>query len=137
MGSRATGPVVLVVDDEPAICDLFAQALGMTGLFPVTAPNAEAALRLLERGLLPDAILLDLRMPGMGGLGFLLRLRADRRTAAIPVAIVTGDVLIPTVVRHAAEALKAEIHFKPLEIEAILDLAVRLIDPLPAANDRA
>lgn len=137
MGSRETGPVVLVIDDEPAICELFAQALATTGLFPVTAHNGEAGLRLIERGVIPDAILLDLRMPGMGGLGFLLRLRADPRTATIPVAIVTGDLLIPTAVQHAAEMLKAEVHFKPLEIDEILDLAVRLIDPPPLANDPA
>ena len=134
MGRRKTEPVVLIIDDEPAICDLFATALGMTGLFPVTAHNAEAGLRMIERGVIPDAILLDLRMPGMGGLGFLLRLRADARTANIPVAIVTGDIFVPSAVRYAAETLKAEVHFKPMEIEAILDLAGRLVDPPPTAE---
>jgi CheY-like chemotaxis protein len=126
--ARATGPVVLVVDDEPSIRDLFARVLTLGGLFPIVAESAEAALRLIEQGPVPDAILLDLKMPGLGGLGFLLQLRANPRHAAIPVAIVTGDYVLTPSVEHAAELLNAEIHFKPLEVEAILDLTVRLID---------
>jgi CheY-like chemotaxis protein len=78
-------------------------------------------LRLIEDGLLPDTILLDLKMPGLGGLGFLLRLRSNPRHAAIPVAIVTGDYVLTLSVKQAAELLNAEIYFKPLEVEAILD----------------
>jgi CheY-like chemotaxis protein len=76
----------------------------------------------------PDAILLDLKMPGLGGLGLLFRLRSNPRHAVIPVAIVTEDYVFTPSVEHAAELLKAEIHFKPLEVQAILDLTVRLID---------
>ena len=128
MGQRASGPIVLVIDDEPSIRDLFARVLACGGLFPVVAENAEAALLLLQRGLNPDAILLDLKMPGMGGLGFLLELRSDPRHAKIPVAIVTGDCLLGSPVQHTAELLNARIHFKPLEVEAILALTERLID---------
>ena len=94
----------------------------------MVAENAEAALLLIQRGLHPDAILLDHKMPGMGGLGFLLQLRSDPRHATTPVAIVTGDCLLGSPVQHTAELLNAEIHFKPLEIEAILGLTERLID---------
>jgi len=126
--SRVSGPVVLVIDDEPSIRDLFARVLTSGGLFPVVADNAEKALRLIEQGLTPYAILLDLKMPGLGGLGFLLQLRSNPRHAAIPVAIVTGASVLTLPAERAAELLHAEIHFKPLEVDAILDLTVRLIE---------
>src|SRR4051812_40697959 len=131
MGHAQSGPIVLVIDDEPCICDLFARALSTSGFFTVTANTAEAALRLIERGLNPDAILLDLVMPGMGGLGFLLQIRSHPRRSHIPVAIVTGNCVMPTVVQHTASALNAEIHYKPLEIDAVLKLAERLVDSGP------
>jgi CheY-like chemotaxis protein len=137
VGHRETGPVVLIVDDEPQICDLFASALATIALFPVVAHSAEAALSLLERGLRPSAILLDLKMPGIGGLAFLVRLRADPKNGDVPVAIVTGDCLIPKTLERAVQTLSAEIHFKPMEIEAILALTVRLIDPEPDAMSPA
>jgi CheY-like chemotaxis protein len=123
--------VVLVVDDESPIRDLFARVLEFGGLVPALADNAESALGLINSGLMPDAILLDLLMPGMGGLGFLLQLRSDPRYAHIPVAIVTGDFLITNPMRDAVEALNAEIHFKPLEIDGILALTFRLLEVSP------
>jgi two-component system, OmpR family, response regulator len=128
MGHAERGSIVLVIDDEPLICDLFARALATSGFFPVTALTAEAALRLIEGGLHPDAILLDLVMPGMGGLGFLLQIRGNPSRNGIPVAIVTGHSVIPTALERAATALGAEIHLKPLEIDAILALTARLVE---------
>jgi DNA-binding NtrC family response regulator len=128
VGHRQTEPIVLIVDDEPSICDLFARVLASAGLFPVVAHSAESALSLIKRGLTPNAILLDLKMPGMGGLAFLLQVRADPLQSDIPVAIVTGDCTIPAVVCEAARALNTEIHFKPLEMDAILGLTQRLLE---------
>ena len=119
---------MLIIDDEPSISELFARALAASGFFPVTAQTAEGALALIESGLYPDAILLDLVMPGMGGLGFLLQIRGNPRLHSIPVAIVTGNSVIPSSLGRAATALNAEIHLKPLEIDAILALAERLVE---------
>jgi CheY-like chemotaxis protein len=129
--ARITGPVVLVVDDEASIRDLFARILECSGFCPVVAESAEDALLLMQGGLNPDAILLDLKMPGMGGLGFLLQLRSDPRHATTPVAIITGDCLLPSPVHETAELLNAEIHFKPLDMDSIMDLTVRLINAAP------
>jgi len=128
MGHSEHGPVVLIIDDEPLICELFARALAASGFFPVTAQTAEAALRLIEGGLHPNAILLDLVMPGMGGLGFLLQIRGNPSRNGIPVAIVTGNSVIPSALERAATALDAEIHLKPLDIDAVLALTERLVE---------
>jgi len=120
-------PVVLLVDDEPEVRDLFMQVLNADGIRSVQASTAEHAWALLESGLLPSAVLLDLQMPGMGGLGFLLQLRADRRYAGLPVTVVTGDSYIAQTTRAAVEALGASVSFKPLAFDEILALAHRMI----------
>ena len=124
--------IVLVVDDDSSIRDVFARVLEFGGLVPALADNAEAGLALIRSGVTPDAILLDLVMPGMGGLGFLLQLRSDPQYAHIPVAMVTGDCLVTTPMRYAVEALSAEIHFKPLEVDSILALTFRLLKAEPS-----
>jgi len=60
---------VLIVDDEPAVLEIAAEALERSGYKPITASNGEEALYLFANG--PneiDLVLLDLGMPGMGGL---------------------------------------------------------------------
>jgi CheY-like chemotaxis protein len=120
-------PVVLLVDDEPEVRNLFMEVLNADGITSVQAATAEHAWAILESGLVPSAVLLDLQMPGMGGLGFLLQLRADARYAGLPVTIVTGDSYIARTTRSAVEALGASVSFKPLTFEEILALAYRMI----------
>ena len=79
VSSNPPAPVVLVIDDEREVRELFVEVLNADGMQSVQAPTAEHAWALLENGLVPSAVLLDLQMPGMGGLGFLLQLRADPR----------------------------------------------------------
>ena len=59
-------PLVLVVDDEPQMCNVIERILEKEGYKVITAPDGETALRLiLEKK--PDVILLDLEMPGING----------------------------------------------------------------------
>jgi len=90
---------LLIVDDERAIreaCREVAQSLGYTAL---VADSAEQAYRLLE-GQSFDAVLLDLRLPGAGGLDALRRIK-ERRPEAI-VIVVTGY----GTVQSAVQAMK-------------------------------
>jgi CheY-like chemotaxis protein len=128
VGSTLPAPVVLVVDDEREVRELFVEVLNADGMRSVQASTAEDAWALLENGLVPSAVLLDLQMPGMGGLGFLLQLRADPRYSALPVTIVTGDYYVAQTTRAAVEALGAAVGFKPLAFDEILSLARRMID---------
>lgn len=124
----ARSRTVLVIDDEDGVRSFFVRALELGGYLPVAAPSAEAALRMMNQGLKPDAVLLDLAMPGMGGLGFLLQLGADPVRRHIPVAIVTGHIAIPHPIQAAAEALGVPVHYKPVDMEGLLALTDRLID---------
>lgn len=119
---------MLVVDDEPDLCELFSRVLDLAGFTNISAHSGEAALSLLEQGLVPSAVLLDLVMPGMGGLEFLARLRSDARYASIPVTIVTGDCFINTARQTAVESLGAALTFKPLHNEEVLSVVVSMVE---------
>jgi CheY-like chemotaxis protein len=121
--------MVLVVDDETSIVSAFTETLELEGYATTPANSAEAGLRLLDEGLKPDAVLLDLRMPGMGGLGFLLSLRAHPDRRQIPVAVVTADTHLDDTAQQAVEALGADLCFKPLNMQDVLALAARLLSP--------
>src|SRR6185312_7829631 len=67
---------VLVVDDETNIVELLSVSLKFQGFEVYTATNGSAALD-RAREVRPDAVILDVMMPGMDGFGVLRRLRAD------------------------------------------------------------
>src|SRR5438874_5800200 len=74
-------PIVLVVDDNPAIRDMVSWALELDGYEPAEASEGHEALAWLasatRQGRYPAVILLDLAMPGMDGPTFLKKLRAQ------------------------------------------------------------
>jgi CheY-like chemotaxis protein len=81
-------PSVLVVDDDPAMRDLLQRFLRREQFHVTAAASGEEALR-LARALRPDAITLDVLMPGMDGWAVLAALKADPALAAIPVVMLT------------------------------------------------
>jgi DNA-binding response OmpR family regulator len=91
-----------------------------------TAFNAETGLKLAKERL-PDAIILDLRMPLVDGLGFLRQFRAIDVDKNIPVAIVTGDYFLDDAVARELRELGAELRFKPLWLEDLVGLARNLL----------
>ncbi|KUM26803.1 two-component system response regulator [Mesorhizobium loti] len=78
---------ILVVDDEPPIRKLLRVGLGSQGYAISEAPNAKAAIELLQTER-PDLILLDLGLPGMSGLELLGKWRGDGLD--IPVVILSS-----------------------------------------------
>ena len=82
---------VLYVDDEPDIREVGAMALELDGSMEVsTASSGPEALALLEGGLRPDVILLDVMMPGMDGPGVLAELKKRPELTQIPVIFITA-----------------------------------------------
>ena len=117
---------ILVVDDDPTVLSTYTRMLRLDGYDVHAAVDAETGLQeaFTYR---PDAIFLDLRMPLADGLAFLRRLRAHEQAGTIPVAIVTGDYLIDDSVSDALRELGATIHFKPLWIDDLIQLARQLL----------
>ena len=86
---------VLVVDDEKVIRDGCCRILEPEGLQVLTAENGQKALELLEREPV-NAVLCDLKMPVMGALGVLEKVRVSHPN--IPVIIITGHGTIESAV---------------------------------------
>ena len=80
---------ILVVEDEPAIQELVSYNLEMAGHRALRADNAEEALEMV-RSEMPDLVVLDWMLPGMSGIEFARRLRADKRTQAVPLIMLTA-----------------------------------------------
>lgn len=80
---------ILVVEDEPGIQEVLKFNLGQHGHDVIVASDAEEGLSLL-RGALPDLILLDWMLPGMSGIDFARRVRADSRQKNIPIIMLTA-----------------------------------------------
>lgn len=82
-------PSVLIVEDEAAIAELITVNLRHNGFRPIWAMDSATAQRELDAGL-PDLILLDWMLPGESGLTLAKRWRADPRTQAVPVIMLTA-----------------------------------------------
>ncbi|GIF22431.1 two-component system phosphate regulon response regulator PhoB [Actinoplanes tereljensis] len=80
---------VLIVDDDEALLGLVAATLAVAGIDSRTATSGAEALDSVSTTL-PDCVILDIRMPGPSGLDLCATWRADRRTAGIPVVILTA-----------------------------------------------
>ncbi len=85
---KKTG-TILLVDDDPAILEMVGDRLQMEGYTVVTASRGEHALDKL-RSLIPNLIILDISMPGLGGLGFLNHLTDIIPKPTAPIMIFTG-----------------------------------------------
>ena len=117
---------ILIVDDDEGVTQTFARMLKLEGFQVRTAINAESGLKVANESQ-PNAIILDLRMPLVDGLGFLRRLRSQDDQRATPVAIVTGDYFLEDSVANELRELGAELRFKPLWLEDLVGLARNLL----------
>ncbi len=83
---------VLIVDDNPAIQQLFAITLTVLEYNTLTAPGGEECLNILKETK-PDVILLDIMMEPLDGWQTLVQIKACPDTNSIPVIMVTGKAL--------------------------------------------
>jgi two-component system phosphate regulon response regulator PhoB len=82
-------PSILVVEDESSIAELIAVNLRHSGFRPIWAMDSATAQKDLDAGV-PDLILLDWMLPGESGLTLAKRWRADPRTQAVPIIMLTA-----------------------------------------------
>ncbi|MDX9670773.1 MULTISPECIES: sigma-54-dependent transcriptional regulator [unclassified Pseudomonas] len=110
---------ILVVDDEPKLCDLLASALGQNGISVFTAGNGLHALKVLESEDI-DLLISDWRMPGMGGPQLLAEVKT--RYPQMPVIVMTAY----STVKNAVESMRNgafDYIAKPFDIDE-LDITV-------------
>ncbi len=82
-------PVVLIVDDYPDTCDMYAAYLDLAGFRSLKANDGYEALRVAAE-YLPDLILMDLGLPGIDGYEVTKRLKNNLRTRDIPIVALTA-----------------------------------------------
>jgi CheY-like chemotaxis protein len=82
-------PTVALVEDDENTREVFRAILEHTGHRVVEAGDGRSGITLI-RETLPDVILLDLGLPGMDGRGVVAELKADPRTAGLPIIVVTA-----------------------------------------------
>lgn len=80
---------ILIVDDEPDLLELTRVSLAREGYVVETAACGRAALDQIARRL-PDLLVLDLMLPDIPGTEMCRRIRADTRTSALPILILTA-----------------------------------------------
>src|SRR5215218_7462815 len=89
---KSDRPRVLLVDDYPDAREMYSEYLQFSGFDVVEAANGMEALQKAVDAT-PDIILMDLSLPVMDGWEATRRLKADARTAHIPVVALTGHAL--------------------------------------------
>ncbi len=126
---RVAGDKVLCIDDDPLIRQLLTLTLQKSGFAPLMAPDGPTGLALAaaER---PRLILVDIMMPGMDGYEVCRLLKADPRTADIPLIILTAypEPKLTTKAFQAGAALALTKPFEPEKLIATLRAALALKD---------
>ena len=89
---KGDGKTILLVEDADAIIVQITDILEPEGYSVVSAQNGLEALRYLEKNI-PDAVILDLMMPGMDGFELLNTMRGRTPTAEVPVLVMTAKIL--------------------------------------------
>ena len=118
---------ILIVDDDETVLHTFAKALSLEGYDVRVAASPLTGLQEVDETP-PDAILLDLRMPFVNGIGFLYRLRAHAAHRNIPVAIITGDSCVDDPALQEMHDLDAEIVFKPIWLDEVINVTRHLLE---------
>jgi DNA-binding NtrC family response regulator len=102
---------IMIVDDEPQVAEVLAKSLARQGHRTTVVHSGEDALRMIET-VTPDALFLDVSMPGVNGLAVLAEVRRTRPQLA--VVVITG-------------------HATPDEVEEVKRLGAVDVIPKPAA----
>ena len=121
--------LALVIDDSMLIRHTVCRFLETRGFNVETATDGIAALDALKT-MQPDVIITDLQMPQLSGYQLIQALKADEKTAAIPILVLAA--------RPSTEVpLKTRVHtiiYKDLNVEEQLDQALESLFPRPATN---
>lgn len=119
-------PLVLVVDDYEDARELYVEFLELSGFRVAQARDGAEALELAFE-LKPDVVLMDLSLPVMDGWEATQRLKADPRTAAIPIVMLTGYAL-----QNESDGLRCESFLlKPCVPEEVIAEVRRVMQRTP------
>jgi CheY-like chemotaxis protein len=110
---------VYIAEDNPILLQGLERALSANGYQVQTAADGSELMGLLGSPPFPDVLLLDVMMPGRTGLEVLDAVRADRRTADLPVVLITAatEEVVPS---SALEHPRVDLLMKPFRLNDLL-----------------
>jgi CheY-like chemotaxis protein len=120
------GKQVLVVEDNEKSMKLFRDVLQATGYRTLEATTGRQAIELATEQA-PDLVLMDIRLPDIDGVEVLTRLRADERTASMPVLALTAEAMHGDRDRFLAVGFDGYVS-KPMNIAELLGTVRRHCD---------
>jgi CheY-like chemotaxis protein len=118
-------PIVLVVDDEPAIRELCSVWLRQSDIVVLEAPDGQQGLT-QARSWIPDLIITDVSMPVLDGFRLATALRANERTARIPIIFLSGETSHENEV-HGMDCGALAYLKKPFDPEHLTTLATGVV----------
>ncbi|HZR25472.1 MAG TPA: response regulator [Vicinamibacterales bacterium] len=124
--ATATGNV-LIVEDDPDVRDMLATLLSMEGFYAIGAEDGLEALHLLRAvrhraPQTPCLVLLDLKMPRLGGHEFRRAQLGDPIVAAVPVAVMSGAADLEERARDLGAVASVP---KPIDVDNLLNVVRR------------
>ena len=128
---------IIIVEDQPAVADLFDEMLSMDGYQVIKIHSSTGALSVIWTEN-PDVVLLDIMMPDVSGLEVLRFMRREPGLQQIPVVIVSAKTL-PEDIRTGFEAGATVYLTKPVDVNKLRETVAQVIratenpdaDPLP------
>jgi len=115
---------ILIVDDDPVLCRMFARRLQHAGYAIRTANNGVDALQAIEEEL-PALIILDVYMPEMSGIELLQFLRNEESYQDLKIVLISAASL--TDEDNAHRSLADEFLSKPVSTRELLDTATKYL----------
>lgn len=126
----ATGPLILLIEDEPEIAEILEAYLRRDGFRTAYAPDGMEGLKLFRR-LHPALVVLDIRLPRQNGIDILQTLRAESNTPVIMLTALTDDINKLLSLRLGADDYIAK-PFNPAEVTARIQAVLRRSGSAPA-----
>lgn len=126
--SPASVASILLVDDDPSVCDALCRVLILDGWHVVTAGSGERALEQLHLRR-PSLLITDLSMAKINGWDLLFHERLER--PSLPIFVITA---LPHHLTHDADRFATEFFSKPVDPDALLGAVRRHLGPPPASH---
>jgi two-component system cell cycle response regulator DivK len=117
---------VLIIEDNEKNMKLARDVLQVKGYQTLEAATGEEGVRLAKEKV-PDLVLMDIQLPGINGIDAFKQLRADPKTARIPVVALTASVTPTDRSAITAAGFDAFVS-KPISLKEFLDTVKRLVD---------
>jgi PAS domain S-box-containing protein len=117
--SPNAAPVILCIDDNPAVLDSVTMLLDVVGFDVFQAEHGEAAMAHIDSGLRPDILLSDYRLPGDNGIEVVKRIR-ETLSDNLPAIMMSGDTSAKEIQNSGLERL--EVMTKPVDVKRLVAL---------------